>query len=197
MPYKRPLMLGSALVAVAVGVAAVILISGDQAGGGRQKPSGSDGVQRPQRCRVTVPNGSTPPGEKPSAQHHGNDSLWTTLGRKGRFTVARESAPEYLGPNGEIAVDGILAADGSVGIKAPWWRGRGVRGRLRLRARRLDAPAPRVDRTIPPAGYGLTGFQAVGLILPTIGCWKVTGVVEQARLSYVTLVRKAHPSPTP
>lgn len=140
---------------------------------------------------MTIPNGSTPPGEGSSPEYHGNGALWTTLGRRGRFVVAPESAPEYLGPQGEIAVDGVLGPDGSVGIKAPWWRGPGVRGRVRLRARRLDAPAPPVDRTIPAAGYGLTGFQAMGLSLPTTGCWKVTGRIGNASLTFVTLVLDA------
>jgi hypothetical protein len=90
-------------------------------------------------------------------------------------------------------VDGGLGPDGSVGIKAPWWRGPGVRGRVRIRARRLDAAAPRVDYTVPPSGYGLTDFQAMGLGLPTVGCWRVTGSVGKARLTFVTLVWRARP----
>lgn len=126
-------------------------------------------------------------------EHHGNGRLWTTLGPRGIFLVSPKSAPEYLGPHGEIAVDGILGPDGSVGIKAPWWRGPGVRGRVRIQARRLDAPAPRVDRTVPPSGYGLTGFQAMGLSLPSTGCWRVTGSVADARLTFVTVVWRARP----
>jgi hypothetical protein len=140
-----------------------------------------------------VPNGSTPPGESPSPDVHGNGKLWAALDRTGTFRVAPRSAPEYFGPGGEIAVDGVLLPDGSVGIKAPWWRGPEVRGRVRLRARRLDAPAPQVDRTVPPHGYGLTGFQAMGLTLPTTGCWKVTGSVGPAKLTFVTLVWRARP----
>ena len=97
-------------------------------------------------CAVTTANGSTPPGENPSPDIHGNGSLWTVLSRDGKFVVAPESAPEYLGPDGEIAVDGVLLPDGSVAIKAPWWRGPAVHGRVRLRARRLDARALRSTR---------------------------------------------------
>jgi hypothetical protein len=141
-------------------------------------------------CPVTAPNGSLPPGESYTPDRHGNGKLWAAVDRDGIFRVAPESAPEYLGPGGEIAVDGVLLPDRSVAIKAPWWRGPGVRGRLRLRARRLDAPAPRVDRTVPASGYGLTGFQALALTLPTTGCWKVTGSVGDAELTFVTLVRR-------
>jgi hypothetical protein len=180
-----------ACAAAAVTVGAVSLVSSERADSDHTRAPEPEAPQRPQDCLVTIPNGSTPPGEGASREHHGNGALWTTLGRKGTFLVAPESAPQYLGPEGEIAVDGILAPDGSVAIKAPWWRGPGVRGRVRLRARRLDAPAPPVDRTIPPAGYGLTGFQATGLSLPTIGCWKVTGSVGTATLSFVALVLDA------
>jgi hypothetical protein len=150
-------------------------------------------VQRPEDCPVTIPNGRTAPGRRASPDQHGNGALWTALKQSGTFLVARRSSPDYLAPDGGLAVDGVLAPDGAVGIKAPWWRGPGIRGRLRLRARRLDAPAPRVDRVIPPSGYGLTGFQAMGLSLPSVGCWKVVGSVGEESLTVVTLVRRARP----
>jgi len=178
-----------AAVVAAAAVVAFVLVSSEPAGSDRERAQSA--VRRSHDCAVTVPNGSTPPGQTSSPQHHGNGKLWTLLGNKGKFVVAPESAPEYLGPHGEIAVDGVLSPDGSVGIKAPWWRGPGVRGRVRIQAQRLDAPAPRVDRTIPPHGYGLTGFQATGLSLPSVGCWKVTGRVGEASLTFVTLVLRA------
>ncbi len=168
---------------------AAVLASCGQTGAVQQAPPG-----QPQ-CAVTIANGSTPPGERPSPDRHGNGRLWTSLNRDGKFAVAPESAPEYLGPHGEIAVDGGLRPDGSVGIKAPWWRGPGVAGRIRLRARRLDAPAPRVDYTVEPLGYGLTGFQAMGLTLPSTGCWKITGSAAKASLTFVALVERA-PQPS-
>ena len=119
-------------------------------------------------CRVTIPNGHTPPGERRSPDHHGNGKLWTALARDGRFTVAHRSSPEYMRSNG-IAVDGLLMRDGSVVIKAPWWRGRGVRGRIRLQGWRLDAAAPAVNRAVSPRGYGLSGFQAMSLNLADNG----------------------------
>jgi hypothetical protein len=106
-------------------------------------------------------------------------------------TVANGNTPPGENPTPDVHGNGVLLPDGSVGIKAPWWRGPGVRGRVRVRARRLDTRAPRVDRTIPPSGYGVTGFQAMGLELPTTGCRKVTGSVGKASLTYVTLVERA------
>jgi hypothetical protein len=178
-----------AAIAITAAAAAALVIGADDE---RRRVSSPSPWQPPPACPVTIPNGSTPPGEGGSPDHHGNGRLWTALDRRGRFVVAPRSAPEYLGPHGEIAVDGVLLPDGSVGIKAPWWRGPGVRGRVRIQARRLDRRG-RVDRTVPPSGYGLTGFQAMGLSLPTTGCWKVTGSVGKARLSFVTLVWRARP----
>jgi hypothetical protein len=168
----RAALLGAA---VAVAVAATVVVSMDEA------------EPRPDACPVTHANGRHPPGEA-GRDIHGNGRLWTALNRDGRFVVAAESDPAYLDEDGAIAVDGVLGPDGSVGIKAPWWRGPGVRGRIRIRATRLDASAPKVDRTIPPSGYGLTGFQATGLALPSTGCWRVTGSADGARLTFVTLI---------
>ena len=142
----------------------------------------------PRACPVTHANGSTPPSEAHGGDYHGNGKLWTSLNRDGRFTVAPESSPDYLNEDGSIAVDGVLGPDGSVGIKAPWWRGPGVRGRVRIRARQLGGEGHSVDRVIPPSGYGLTGFQATGLSLRSTGCWRVTGSVGSARLTFVTLI---------
>lgn len=191
----------SALAAIAAIVVLLLLFSllgsdpgGDQRGGDQRPGAFSPPHwQPPPRCAATLPNGSNPPGES-SPEHHGNGKLWTVLGRRGVFVVGPEAAPEYYGPGGEIAVDGVVGPDGSVSIKAPWWRGPGVRGQVRLRARRLDAPAPRVDRTVSSSGYGLTGFQATGLALPTTGCWKVSGSVAHATLTFVTLVWRARPA---
>jgi hypothetical protein len=141
-------------------------------------------------CPVTLPNGSSPHGER-SAQQHGNGRLWTSLGRRGIVLVAPRSSPEYYRPDGGLAVEGELAPDGSVSImKAFWWRGPGVRGPVRIQARRLDASAPRIDRTVPPHGYGLTGLQVMGMTFPTMGCWEVTGSVGEESLTYVTLIRR-------
>lgn len=182
-----------AVLAASAAVASVVLW-GSYEGDGEGETTSTPAPWRPApECRATIPNGSSPPGEG-SPQHHGNGKLWTALGRQGTFLVAPRSAPESYGPHGELAVDGVLRPDGSVGIKAPWWRGPGVSGRVRLEARRLDAAAPRVDYTVPRSGYGLTGFQAMGLSLPTVGCWRITGSVANASLTFVTLVWRARPT---
>ncbi len=50
-------------------------------------------------------------------------------------------------------------------------------------------PAPPLRADIPE-GYGLSGFQASGVIFPTEGCWEVTGRVGNVSLTFVTLVVK-------
>jgi hypothetical protein len=122
-------------------------------------------------CRVTPPNHRIPPGQGRNpgatrAPYHGNGRLWTVLFADG---IVRE-APRR---------------DGSIAEKFPWWRG--VRGRLTITGRRLDAPAPALRARIPD-GYGPTGFQSTGIIFPTEGCWRVTGSAGTASLSFVTLV---------
>jgi hypothetical protein len=124
-------------------------------------------------CPVTVPNGGTPPGERPDPSYHGNGDLWTVLSWPEGKIVFR--------PGGS----GFVLPDGSLSMKWGWWRG--VRGKLTIEGRRLDGHAGALRARIP-AGYGDIGFQATALIFPTEGCWEVTGKVGGATLTFVTLV---------
>lgn len=136
-------------------------------------------------CAVTVPNGSEPPGvlthhgpnDSPvkNSNFYGNGKLWTTLWPNGTVEF-RPGGP------------GSMDSDGSLSMKFPWWRG--VRGKLTIEGRRLDASAPPLRAHIPE-GYGDTGFQSTALIFPTEGCWEVTGKVGEASLKFVTRVVKA------
>jgi hypothetical protein len=125
-------------------------------------------------CPVTHPNGKTPPDQIPSPGDHGNGALWTDLWPAGTV-VFRPRGPGFVLP------------DGSLSMKFGWWRG--VRGKLTIRGRRLDAPAPPLRARIPE-GYGDIGFQSTALIFPTEGCWEVTGKVGEASLTFVTRVVK-------
>jgi len=125
-------------------------------------------------CPVTPPNGSTPPGEQPSALNHGNGVIWTEIWPEG--TVVFE-------PGGP----GHIYADGSLEMKFPWWRGEGVRDPLSIEGHRLDAPSPPLRADIPE-GYGDTGFQASSITFPSEGCWQVTGSAGSASLTFVTRV---------
>jgi hypothetical protein len=124
-------------------------------------------------CPVTLPNGSTPPGERyPSPNHHGNGALWATLGMKGKVLIGSADVEK----------------DGSLGAKFGWYRG--VHGQLTIEGRRLDALARSVRAWIPD-GYGDIGFQSTAIYFSTEGCWEVTGKVGDASLTFVTLVVKS------
>jgi hypothetical protein len=129
------------------------------------------GVTAPNACPVTPPNHNIPPaqGDNPGADrapYHGNGRLWTVLPPTG---VIRQ-APRR---------------DGSIRQKFPWWRG--VPGGLKITGRRIHAASPTLRVNVPD-GYGMTGFQASGLIFPREGCWRVTASVGTASLSFVTYV---------
>ena len=149
----------------------------------------------PPGCPVTRPNGRTPPGERPSRGHHGNDALWTALWPAGQVVFA---------PGGP----GSVEPDGSLAMKWPWWWDTGVRASLSVQGRRLDAPAPPLRATtpdgrrldlpppdVPPFVYPTSGFQATGLIFPSAGCWEVTAQVGEVSLTFVTLVVKVGEGP--
>jgi hypothetical protein len=71
--------------------------------------------------------------------------------------------------------------DGSIVAKLGWWRGKS--GRLKIDGRRLDRAAPGLRADIPCC-YGPSGFQATGVTFPTTGCWRVTGRVGDASLTF-------------
>ena len=123
-------------------------------------------------CPVTEPNGNAPPGAQSSDSYYGNGTLWTTPWPDG-VVVFRPGGP------------GSIESDGSLHMKFPWVRG--VRGKLTIQGKRLDAPAPPLRAHIPD-GYGDTGFQATGIIFPSEGCWEVTGKVGDSSLTFVTRV---------
>jgi hypothetical protein len=125
----------------------------------------------PQSCPVTIPNGSTPPGESVNELHHGNGELWTALWPDGEITFSPD------GP-GEVRPDGSLV------MKFPWWRAEGFSAPIRVDGERLDGPQSGVSIEAPK-GYGDTGFQASALVFPSEGCWQVTARVGDARLQFV------------
>ena len=109
----------------------------------------------------------------PSA--YGNGSLWVGA----------------LWPNGVVIMTrDDVGPDGRLGMKFGWYRL--TSGYLTITGRRLDAPAPPASGLTFPGGYGLTGFNASGVIFPTEGCWQVTGRVGRVALTFVTFVIKGH-----
>ena len=168
--------------ALFLALAAALVVAGCSAGsddtdtrpaGETESPSlASAAPPRPGICPLTLPNERTPHGQANAGMNHGNGRLWTTMWPH----------------NVLIASGSYILPNGSVWIKWPWWRS--VRGRLSVTGRRLDADAPALTADIP-SGYGNRGFQPSGLTFPTEGCWRITGAVGDARLTFVTLVLKA------
>jgi hypothetical protein len=141
--------------------------------------SGTTGIA-PASCPVTLPR--TAPSEAKnmwaSSAADWNGALFVGgLWRNGTI-VFRPGGPGFILP------------DGSLSMKFGWLRGAGLRGKLIIRGRRLDASAPPLRAHIPD-GYGDTGFQATALIFPTVGCWEVTGEVSGSKLTFVTRVIKS------
>jgi len=127
-------------------------------------------------CSVTQPNANAPPGEQPDNKFHGNGSLWTLLWWPGGTLTYPPGGP------------GIILADGSLQVKVGWIRG--VKGKLTIKGRRLDAQGSPLRAWIPEGSVDI-GFQAKGVIFPTPGCWEVTGKVQETRLTFVVnVVRK-------
>lgn len=122
------------------------------------------------RCPVTIPNGYNAVDRRVAGRlNHGNRHLSTVLWPRGILRADRSH----------------VRADGTIGMKFPWFRG--VRGCLQITGRRLDAPSPPL-RTRVPAGYGNTGLQPTGLVFGNPGCWEVIGRVDGKRLRFVTQV---------
>jgi hypothetical protein len=134
-------------------------------------------------CAVTQPNGNSPkvgqPPERATSFNYGNGSLWIALWWPRRGILAG------IAPDG--GAEATIGSDGSIHLKVGWYRG--LNGKLRIGGRRLDATA-RPLRAHVPDGYGSSGFQATGIIFPTVGCWQVTGRVGRASLTFVVRVAK-------
>ena len=125
-------------------------------------------------CPVTLPGGDVPADDF----NYGNGSIGVALWPEGRL-VAGEL------PDGSAWAE--IAPDGSITAKLGWFRA--VEGRLSIRGERLDTSASPLRADVP-GGYGPSGFQPTGLTFPTPGCWRVTGSVGGASLTFVVRVVK-------
>ena len=96
-------------------------------------------------------NENTPPGENAAGMNHGNGELWTAMWPH----------------NVVIGTPDYIDADGSVGMKWPWWRG--VKGKLAITGRRLDANARPLTavRDSDPESVALPGYGSGALRGPS------------------------------
>jgi hypothetical protein len=145
------------------------------------------GKEVPESCPVTKPPAHpfVPPSPYPTQTGHdgfwfGTDKLWTLLPRDGTWN----GLPHYR------------PTDTAFRNKLFWWReGYDVHNyqpNLKVTGKRLDSPAPPLatdehangswtnDRDLP--------FIVSGINIPTLGCWKITGRLEDGELSFVIWV---------
>jgi hypothetical protein len=121
-------------------------------------------------CPVTIPNGSTPPGERRAPHFHGNGLLWTGFA-----------------PNRSL---GIPQEDGSYFDKLLWWTT--IRVPLTFRAERLDASAPAPGWKANEGRFTGSTFRgttwATAVWFPSAGCWRLTARMGDISLSVVVRV---------
>jgi hypothetical protein len=133
-------------------------------------------------CPVTLPNHVVPkntPSLTAESFAFRNRWLGAVLWPKGLLRVGR------LPDGGSYA---SVRSDGWIYAKQGWWRS--VHGPLRVVGQRLDRAGPKLRADVP-SGYGNFGFEPVGLLFPSMGCWKVTGSVGDKRLVYFVRLAKA------
>lgn len=156
---SRPV--ASRVVAGAVVVSAALLLAGPGEAGATEHQVNTD-------CATTERSSSGPPSDQMrrlSEHWLRSGRLWMGYTRGSRNFESRPTT----------------------GQKIAWYRE--VRGPLRIRGQRIDAPASPLTARVP-YGYGQTGFQSSRLFFPTPGCWKVSAVVGTSR-AYVFVIRVA------
>jgi hypothetical protein len=143
----------------------------------------------PESCPVTKPYQTSlfvPPSPyeaKADAGHFwfGSDRLWTMLQSDGTWSGLPHYTPNDLTFRQKL----LFYRQGNFPRTEP-------RPKLIVTGRRLDSPAPPLlsDRTTT----GLNGDQqsmVVGINLPTLGCWEITGQYESDELTFVVWVAES------
>jgi len=140
---------------------------------------------QPDSCQVTTPNGIVAGSSEQNEKSHGNALL--------------SVGPFGLWPNGTVVFKpggaGFQTQEGALGMKFGWTRG--IRGKLNVTGRRIDADAPplRFETGTPNSD---SGFLASYLIFSTPGCWEVTAQVGDrvdSKMKFVTRVEKIGDGP--
>ena len=154
-----------------------------------QDPQDSVAKEVPESCPVTKPTAHpfVPPVPYPiltgpDGFWFGTEKLWIQLPTDGTW----KGLPHYR------------PTDTAFRQKLLWWREgydwHDYQPPLKVTGKRLDFPAPPLA-TDEHANGGWTDdrdhpFIVVGIDIPTLGCWKITGRFEDAELSYVIWVTR-------
>jgi hypothetical protein len=137
----------------------------------------------PADCPLTVPQDPLfkPPSPYDSMGFkgefwYGSSSLWTAVRQNGVWEALPHNSEGYT-------------------QKVFWWRDGYVGGQepepmLTVTGERLDAPAPplHVSEATNASASDIGSAMLVGVDLPTLGCWKITGNYADTELSFVVWV---------
>jgi hypothetical protein len=137
----------------------------------------------PASCPITVPQ--DPPFVPPAPYDsmgfegefwYGTNSLWTAVRQNGIWEALPHNPEGYT-------------------QKVFWWRDGYVwteepEPALTVTGERLDAPAPplHVSDATNASASDIGSAMLVGVDMPTLGCWKITGKYGEAELSFVVWV---------
>lgn len=137
----------------------------------------------PASCPLTIPQDPpfTPPSPYDSMGFeaefwYGSDALWTAVRQNGIWEALPQNPEGYT-------------------QKVFWWRDRYVwteepEPDLTVTGERLDASAPplHASEATNASASDIGSAMLVGVDLPTLGCWKITGKYGEAELSFVVWV---------
>jgi hypothetical protein len=137
----------------------------------------------PANCPITMPQ--NPPFVPPAPYDslgfegefwYGSDSLWTAVRENGTWEALPHNPEGYT-------------------QKVFWWRDGYVwteepEPDLRVTGERLDASAPplKASKATDASASDIGSAMLVGVDMPTLGCWKITGKYGDAEVSFVVWV---------
>jgi len=144
-------------------------------------------ASRPDSCHVTTTNGIVAGSSERNEGSYGNALL--------------SVGPFGLWPNGTVVFKpggaGFQTKEGALGMKFGWTRG--IRGKINVTGRRIDADAPPLRfETNQANDVHSTGFLASYLLFSTPGWWEVTAQVgdrQDSKIKFVTRVEKIGDGP--